>query len=169
MGPDAAFELLETAGVSVAPWRYARSAEECAHAVHLAGPCVVKADIAGVVHKTEEGAVRLGIADVDAAAAVYREFERRFGDRLDGVVVQAQVPAGLELRSEATRDPALGPFVVVGAGGVEAERPGRSGRARRSDLGRRGSRRSRGTAPRPTVPRLPRPAGSCLSTQSSSS
>ena len=64
LGPDAAFELLETAGVSVASWRYARSAEECARSVRrLSGRCVVKADIVGVVHKTEEGAVRLGIAD----------------------------------------------------------------------------------------------------------
>ncbi len=87
----------------------------------MACPCVVKADVAGVVHKTEEGAVRLGITDAESAADVYREFQRRFGDRLDGVVVQSQVPAGLELRVEAIRDRAFGPFVVVGAGGVESD------------------------------------------------
>ena len=37
------------------------------------------------------------------------------------MIVQTQVPAGLELLVGATRDSAFGPFVVVGAGGVEAE------------------------------------------------
>ena len=36
------------------------------------------------------------------AADVYREFERAFGERLNGVVVQSQVPAGLELSVGAT-------------------------------------------------------------------
>ncbi len=122
LGQDSAFELLETTGVGIASWCYARSAEECARGVRrLAGRCVLKADVAGVLHKTEEGAVRLGVADVDSAADVYREFERLFGERLNGVVVQSQVPAGLELSVGATRDPAFGPFVAVGAGGVEAE------------------------------------------------
>jgi hypothetical protein len=119
---DTAFELLETAGVPIVSWAYVRSEEECAGEVVRRGrPCVVKADLAGAVSKSDEGAVRLEITDVDTAANVYRDFTERFGDRLNGVVVQSQVAAGLELQVAATRDPAFGPFVVVGAGGVEAE------------------------------------------------
>jgi hypothetical protein len=122
LGQDTAFELLETAGVRIVSWAYVRSAEECAgEVVRRGGPCVVKADLAGAFSKSDEGAVRLGITDVDTAASAYRDFTQRFGDRLDGVVVQSQVAAGLELQVAATRDPAFGPFVVVGAGGVEAE------------------------------------------------
>ena len=122
LGAPAAFELIETAGVRVASWHYAQSAEECGRAVRrIVGMCVVKAEIAGVVYKSEEGAVRLGIADAASAVEVYGEFAQRFGSRLAGVVVQQQVPPGLELAVGAIRDPALGPFVIVGAGGVEAE------------------------------------------------
>ena len=57
----------------------------------------------------------------DGAAETYRDFERRFGDGLRGVVVQTQQVAALELLVGVRRDPAFGPLVVVGAGGVEAE------------------------------------------------
>jgi acyl-CoA synthetase (NDP forming)/GNAT superfamily N-acetyltransferase len=122
LGQDAALRLIDTAGIEVVPWSFARSAEECATAVRALGPpCVIKADVTGLLHKTEEGVVQFGFANVDAAAAAYRTFQQRFGARLNGAIVQAQVPAGLELLIGAARDPAFGPFVVVGAGGVEAE------------------------------------------------
>jgi acetate---CoA ligase (ADP-forming) len=122
LGQPATFELLETAGVIVASWSAAHSAEECASAVRrLVRPCVVKADVGGIWSKSEVGAVRLGITDGDAAAAAYRDFERSFGERLAGVVVQSQVPGGVELFVGAVHDPAFGPFVAVGAGGVDAE------------------------------------------------
>ena len=106
LDPVTSFELLEAAGVPVAPWASARSAEECARAADGLGyPCVIKADVAGVLHKSDVGAVRLGIGDPAAAAEAYREFERRFGDGLRGVVVQAQQEAALELLVGAMRDP----------------------------------------------------------------
>ena len=82
---------------------------------------MLKADIAGVIHKSDVGAVRLGLDDSLAVSEVYKEFADRFGDRLRGVVVQAPHQSGLELLIGAIRDPAFGPFVVVGAGGVETE------------------------------------------------
>ncbi len=103
-------------------WRYARSADQCASAAaELGYPCVLKADIAGVIHKSDVGAVRLGLDDSLAVSEVYEEFADRFGDRLRGVVVQAPRQHGLELLIGAIRDSAFGPFVVVGAGGVETE------------------------------------------------
>ena len=50
-----------------------------------------------------------------------RQFAEQFGERMRGVVVQAQHVGRLELLVGAIRDPAFGPFVVVGAGGVETE------------------------------------------------
>ena len=118
----ASFELLEAAGLPIVTWAYARSPDECARAADGIGfPCVVKADAAEVLHESDAGAVRLGSGDPTAAAETYRDFERRFGNGLRGVVVQAQQVAALELLVGVTRDPAFGPLVVVGAGGVEAE------------------------------------------------
>lgn len=122
LGPDDSFELLQAAGVPVVPWRYARSANECADAADELGyPCVVKADVALMLHKSEAGAVRLGIGDAIAATDAYAAFGDLFGERLRGALVQRQQPGQVELLVGALRDPAFGPFVVVGAGGVETE------------------------------------------------
>jgi acyl-CoA synthetase (NDP forming)/GNAT superfamily N-acetyltransferase len=116
------FELLEAAGVSVAPWAFAASAEDCADAADRLGPLVViKAEVIGALHKSDVDAVRLGIGDAATAAEQYRQFEQRFGRSLRGVLVQSQQSAALELLIGALRDPTFGPLIVVGAGGVEAE------------------------------------------------
>ena len=118
----AAFELLESAGVHVAPWCFATSVEEVVQCLRrLESPLVIKASVADIRHKTEARAVRLGIVDAAAAAHAYADLSERFDDRLDGVIVQSQVPAGLELQIVGGRDAALGPFVTVGAGGVDSE------------------------------------------------
>ena len=74
-----------------------------------------------VLHKSDEGAVKLGIADAEAAGGAYAHLVERFGDRVRGAVVQAQAAPGLELLVGITRHPGFGPVVVVGAGGTEAE------------------------------------------------
>jgi acetate---CoA ligase (ADP-forming) len=63
--------------------------------------------------------VRMGI---DSEAAL----DATFAELLDaaqggGVLVQRQVPAGLELIAGLVRDPQFGPCVMVGMGGVLAE------------------------------------------------
>ena len=122
LDPASSFQLLAAAGLPVVPWTYSHSPEECARAADDVGfPCVIKADVAEILHKNDAGAVRLGIGDSTAAAETYRDFARRFGEGLSGVVVQAEQPAALELLVGVTRDPVFGPLVVVAAGGVEAE------------------------------------------------
>lgn len=116
------FALLEAAAVPVARWRSVRSAAECGHAADEIGyPCVIKADVAGLLHKSDAGAVRLGVGDAATAAEAYSAFAGQFGARLRDVIVQAQHDAQIELLVGAIRDPVFGPFVVVGAGGVETE------------------------------------------------
>ena len=122
LGPAVAFELVASVGIPVAPWQYVRSALACADAAtRIGAPCVVKGDVERVLHKLDEGAVVLGIANADAAAAAYGDLVRRFGDRLRGAIVQAQVMPGLELLVGVARHPGFGPVVLVGAGGTEAE------------------------------------------------
>jgi acyl-CoA synthetase (NDP forming) len=122
LDPAASFELLEAAAIPVARWRYVQSADACGRACDAVGaPCVVKADVGGLLHKFDEDAVALGVASADDARAVYGRLEARFGARLRGAIVQTQVRAGVELLVGTTRDDRFGPILVVGAGGVEAE------------------------------------------------
>ncbi|MFW6241407.1 MAG: acetate--CoA ligase family protein, partial [Thermodesulfobacteriota bacterium] len=93
--------------------------EAKAAAERFGWPVVLKGLRPGTVHKTEAGLVRMG---VDSEAAL----ETAFSELLDaaeggGVLVQRQVPAGLELIAGLVRDPQFGPCVMAGMGGVLAE------------------------------------------------
>jgi acyl-CoA synthetase (NDP forming)/GNAT superfamily N-acetyltransferase len=120
--PAATFGLLSELGVPVVPWATADSAAEAARAATRLGfPCVLKANVTGVVHKSDEGAVALDIGSAAAVRRQFASFRRAFGARLQDVVVQHQAEAGVELLIGGVRDPAIGPLVVVAAGGVQAE------------------------------------------------
>jgi len=118
--PDVVFNLLTSWGLPVAPWRIAADAAGLDAALAAVGlPCVMKAIRPGLVHKTEAGAVRLGLADAAAAREAMLDFERRLGP--GPVLVQAQARRGVELMLGAVRDATFGPLVMVGLGGIWAE------------------------------------------------
>ncbi len=75
------------------------------------------------VHKTEAGAVRLGLeADgVERAAREMAEAVGAAGHEIEGFLVQTMAPEGVELLVGVVGDPAFGPLVAVGAGGTAAE------------------------------------------------
>ena len=64
------------------------------------------------------GGVHLNLADPAALAAAYQDLAARLGPR---VTVCEMASPGPELILGMARDPALGPLIVVGAGGVLAE------------------------------------------------
>jgi len=91
LAPSAAFELVASVGIPVAPWQYVRSAAECAAAAAVVGtPCVVKGDIERVLHKSDEGAVTLDISNAEAAGGADADLVARFDRRVRGALVQAQ-------------------------------------------------------------------------------
>jgi acyl-CoA synthetase (NDP forming) len=87
-------------------------------AVAVGYPVVVKTDDPGIAHKSDVDGVRLNVADPAALAAAYQDVAARLGPR---VTVCAMAPPGPELILGMARDPALGPLIVFGAGGVLAE------------------------------------------------
>ena len=122
LGPADALGLLEDVGVPVARWSVAANAAECVRAAQRVGfPCVIKADVSDVVHKADEGAVVVGVGSASAARRTATMFREHFGSRLRRLLVQQQAAAGIELLIGGVRDPAIGPLVVVAAGGAEAE------------------------------------------------
>ncbi len=84
----------------------------------LGFPVVLKADVSGLVHKTEAKAVALRLSD----AALVRKAAERMA-RLEPVafLVQQEVTDGEEWLVGAVRDPSWGPLVTVGAGGIRTE------------------------------------------------
>jgi acyl-CoA synthetase (NDP forming) len=104
------------------PAARAASASTLAGALAAAGevgyPVALKTGEPGIAHKTDVGGVRLGIPGPDALADAYADLAARLGPR---VAVCQMVPPGLELIVGMARDPALGPLIVTGPGGVLAE------------------------------------------------
>ena len=120
-------KVLAALGVPVPPGELARSADE---AVRIAGrigyPVAMKAQAGQLAHKTEAGGVLLGLADDDAVRGAWKTLHANVeraqpGLRLDGVLVEAMSPRGLELVVGARRDPRWGPVVMVGLGGIWVE------------------------------------------------
>ena len=91
----------------------------------LAFPLVAKLESPDLPHKTEAGAVRVGLndlAELKRAVAQMRESAARYrpGARIDGVLLQEMV-GGVETIAGGLVDPYFGPVVVFGLGGVFAE------------------------------------------------
>jgi acetate---CoA ligase (ADP-forming) len=85
---------------------------------------VLKAVAPGLVHKTDAGGVRLGLAGAEQVRAAAAEIETAVtsaGYRLDGFVVQPMAPPGVELIVGVVNDHNFGPVIACGAGGTTAE------------------------------------------------
>jgi acetyl coenzyme A synthetase (ADP forming)-like protein len=113
--------LLTAFGVPVAPLRLAADPAAVAAAAGEVGfPVVLKAVGPAILHKTEVGGVRLGLAD----AAAVREAAGQMASRLEGLtafLVQPMVTGGVEVIVGVVRDPTFGPLVVYGSGGTLVE------------------------------------------------
>jgi acyl-CoA synthetase (NDP forming)/GNAT superfamily N-acetyltransferase len=112
-------DALAAYGLEVVPMRRAGSAGGAvAAAAELGYPVAVAADVAELRHRTDLGAVWLGLADPDAVCRAYAAVAARFGA---AVTVQPMVPPGIACVVEVAQDPAFGPVVGFGLGGVATE------------------------------------------------
>jgi acyl-CoA synthetase (NDP forming)/GNAT superfamily N-acetyltransferase len=117
--PAVAHELLARYGVPVVATRVAADAAEAVRvADELGYPVVVKAADERLVHKSDVGAVRLGLSDAEAVGAAYRAIADATGVTTPAVVVQPMAAPGLELVAGIVHDPLFGSLVMLGLGGV---------------------------------------------------
>jgi len=112
--------LLESYGVRYPGALAVRCVDDVSQAVtQLSAPYVLKAD--WIEHKTEVGAVVVGLADEGAVIAAHEEMSARLGEG-DYVLEEMDRRHGVvELIVGARRDASFGPVVMVGLGGVQAE------------------------------------------------
>ena len=118
-------ELLGCYGLPVARSARVTTPEEAgAAAAGLGTTVALKALGPDIVHKTDVGAVRLGLEGPDEVIAAAKEMARRIyeaGLTLEGFLVQEMVSGGVEMLVGVAQDPLFGPVVACSAGGTAAE------------------------------------------------
>jgi acetate---CoA ligase (ADP-forming) len=113
------FDLLRDYGIPAVRARAAGTrAAALTAAAEIGYPVVLKTDEPGIAHKSDVGGVRLGLAGPAAAGAAYDDLAARLGPR---VLVSETAAPGTELALGLVRDAALGPLLVISAGGVLIE------------------------------------------------
>jgi acyl-CoA synthetase (NDP forming)/GNAT superfamily N-acetyltransferase len=116
--PDGA-RVLAAYGIDVVPSLPAASEAAALDAAGRLGyPVALKAAAPGLRHRLDLGAVRLGLAAPEELRRAYREVAPAFGA---DVLVQRMVAAGVACVVEMVEDPAFGPVIGFGLGGVATE------------------------------------------------
>jgi acetyl coenzyme A synthetase (ADP forming)-like protein len=90
----------------------------------IARPVALKAFGPQIVHKTDLGAVRLGLMGSSQVTAAAREMSTRLaeaGVSAEGFLVQEMVGGGVEMLVGVAHDPLFGPVVACSAGGTAVE------------------------------------------------
>jgi len=99
-------------------------AEEATEAARgFAGKVALKAIGPGLLHKTEAGAVEVGLAaeEVKRAAEEMLDRVKQKGFAVTGFLVQEMISDAVEMFVGVARDPTFGPLIACGAGGTLVE------------------------------------------------
>ncbi|NIP60388.1 MAG: GNAT family N-acetyltransferase, partial [Gemmatimonadetes bacterium] len=119
--------VLELAGLRVPEGGVGTSPD---HAVEIARrvgfPVAVKLASIEISHKTDIGAVKLGLEDPDGVRAAYAEIEEILEMRgqegaMEGVLVQPMLEGAAEVMAGMSQDPVFGPVLAFGLGGIHVE------------------------------------------------
>lgn len=123
---DTSKSILRAYGISVPRHALATTPEEAARAARSIGfPLVMKVVSPQILHKTEVGGVRVGIASAAEAKKAFGEMTRRArrvkGAEVKGILLEQMAAGGVELIVGLQNDPQFGPVIMVGMGGVMTE------------------------------------------------
>jgi succinyl-CoA synthetase beta subunit len=97
----------------------ANAAEAGAKAKEIGFPVALKLVAPDIVHKTESGAVILGLRSSEEVAAEGQKLLSKSLDR--GQLLVQEMVQGTELLIGARTDPQFGPFLIAGLGGIFVE------------------------------------------------
>jgi acetyl coenzyme A synthetase (ADP forming)-like protein len=119
--------IAEVVGLRVPQTQLARNSDEAvAIAQRIGYPVVFKIASPDILHKSDIGGVKVGIAnDADARDAfdliTYRAHRIMPDAEIWGVTVQQMIPDGKEVIIGMSRDPQFGPLLAFGLGGIYVE------------------------------------------------
>jgi acyl-CoA synthetase (NDP forming) len=120
-------ELLKKAGIPVVETKLARSKKEAVSISKQVGfPVVLKISSPDVVHKSDSGGVKLGLANATQVGKAYNEIissvKKAYPKaQIEGVSVQSMAPPGVEVIVGMSKDPQFGPVLMFGLGGILVE------------------------------------------------
>jgi acyl-CoA synthetase (NDP forming) len=120
-------EYLKHYNISYPDHGLARNIEEAVQiAGHIGYPVVLKIVSPDVPHKTDTGGVVINLKTAEDVRHGYRQILERIqktlpGASIEGLLVCQQIPENLEFIVGATDDPAFGPTIMFGLGGIFAE------------------------------------------------
>jgi acetate---CoA ligase (ADP-forming) len=120
-------QILNAYGIALPPEEFVESAEAAVEAAERVGyPVVLKAVSNRLLHKSDVGAVIVGLAKGEEIPAAYSKIVHNVASHgftmpLDGMLVAKQIRGGMELALGVTRDQEMGLAVMVGSGGVLLE------------------------------------------------
>jgi acetyl coenzyme A synthetase (ADP forming)-like protein len=121
------YALLKKAGIAVPAFEVVHSAAEAhAAAERLGVPVVMKVISPELVHKSDAGGVKTGIASPGEARTAYDEITQnvlssRPSLSIAGIIVEQQMLPGLEMLIGGKTDPTFGKVITVGMGGTLVE------------------------------------------------
>ncbi|HEV2520057.1 MAG TPA: acetate--CoA ligase family protein [Thermoplasmata archaeon] len=119
--------LLEAYGIRFPRVARARSRDEAVRAAEAIGyPVALKVASPDISHKTDVGGVALNLASSRAVAEAWTTLHENLARRapsarIEGVEVEAMVTGGKEVIIGAQQDPAFGPILLFGMGGIYVE------------------------------------------------
>jgi acyl-CoA synthetase (NDP forming) len=120
-------QLLVAAGIAGTREELASSEQAAVSSAQSIGyPVVLKISSPDILHKTEAGGVRVGVADDETVRRAYQEIMNAINKqhpaaKIDGVLVQEMVEGGIETILGVANRPPFGPVVAFGLGGVLVE------------------------------------------------
>jgi acetyltransferase len=114
-------QILADFGIPTVPEKIVSSIFEAkATASDFGFPIVMKGITPGVVHKTEQGLVRIGIHSNEMVENAFSDLRAAMPNG-GSILVQQQINGSIELIAGFLRDPQFGPCVMLGLGGILAE------------------------------------------------
>ena len=120
-------ELIKSAGIPVVEAKLARTkAEAVSLSKKMGFPVVLKIVSPDIVHKSDSGGVRLGLANAIQVGKAYSEIlsaiKKHYPKaKIDGISVQKMARPGVEVIIGMTKDEQFGPVLMFGLGGILVE------------------------------------------------
>jgi len=118
-------QILESYGIRTPRSMVIRFSSEIGNALrHLSGPVVLKLISPDVLHKSDFGAVVLGLSDEQAIKAAIEDISQRCADhdyQVEGFLLEETVGKGHEIVIGGYKDDAFGPVIMFGLGGIFVE------------------------------------------------
>ncbi len=125
IGEDA-LDILKAYGIPIAPYTIAENGAEAVRAASKIGyPVVMKLNSPQILHKTEARAVRVDIRNDKELRSEFNDLKKQIGKLKKGekfsVVMQSMITEGVETVIGVLSDPAFGPLIMFGLGGIFVE------------------------------------------------